>query len=280
MPTEIEYIFSINTGRSGSHYLMHIFNHAEDCRAFHEPEPSGNGRVMRAYAQGNAEPIKQCVEKKINHIHEIKRNCHIYAETSHCFIKGFGWFLPQHLPQEKIGVVILRRTPAKIVESYRRVHCSPLNPLGRRWISLPNMKSPLVPPPNILISAKVSYHYARCIRFKELTIQRIKFLLKRILNKKSPLLTYDEKKHLAWYTETQYPDWLKQYEQDCLNWYIEETERKTEAFRQQYPDIKYYEVNIEELNSLDAVQQMFSYFGLRRKNSLDSVLGRATNLKS
>ena len=280
MSTEIEYIFSINTGRSGSHYLMHLFNHAKACQAFHEPEPRGNGSVMRAYAQGNTALMKQCVEEKLQRIHEIKRDCHIYAETSHCFIKGFGWFLPQHLPQEKIGVVILRRIPAKIVESYTRVHCSPLNPLGRRWISLPNMKEPLVPPPNIFFSAKASYSYARCVRFRELTIQGIKFLLKRILNKKSPLLTYDEKKHLAWYTETQYPNWLKKYEQDCLNWYIEETEKKTELFRQQYPAIKYYEVTLEGLNSLDTVQQMFACFGLRGKDSLASVLGKPTNLKS
>jgi hypothetical protein len=279
MQTSTEYIFSINAGRSGSNYLMNIFRHVVGCIALHEPKPRGNGKVMRCYDRGYLDPMKQCVEEKIKTIREVKLNCQVYAETSHCFIKGFGWFIPQYFPQKKIGVVVLKRDTSKIIESYTRLHCSVLNPLGRRWISLPDMQNPFVSPPELLISAKATYRYARFVRFIKLSRQLSKFLIRKVVKRELPLLKDDELKHLAWNTENQYPEWLKQYELDCLQWYIEEMDRKTEAFMRKYPDIKYYTVHIEELSSLDSVLQMLDFFHLEGKDSLSDILGKPTNLK-
>ncbi len=40
------YLFSINTGRSGSEYLTRIFEHVEGCRSFHEPRESLDKRSL------------------------------------------------------------------------------------------------------------------------------------------------------------------------------------------------------------------------------------------
>ncbi len=49
MGQKVDYIFSINTGRSGSHYLSNIFNHVTGCCSFHEPYPYCRDKVMRKY---------------------------------------------------------------------------------------------------------------------------------------------------------------------------------------------------------------------------------------
>jgi hypothetical protein len=60
---------------------------------------------------------------------------------------------------------------------------------------------------------------------------------------------------------------------------VEETNAKAEAFKRQYPAIKYYEVSIEDLNSVESVQEMLAYFGYSGDQSLRQVVGKPTNLK-
>ncbi len=91
MKGSVDYIFSINTGRCGSHYLSVIFSHVPGCRSFHEPEPVGNGRVMRRYLQGHAGPMKRLAERKARLVQDLRSHCRLYFESNHRFIKGFGW---------------------------------------------------------------------------------------------------------------------------------------------------------------------------------------------
>jgi hypothetical protein len=58
------YLFSINTGRSGSEYLARIFKQVEGCCAFHEPKPICNAREMRLYLQGETKPMEVLSKKK------------------------------------------------------------------------------------------------------------------------------------------------------------------------------------------------------------------------
>lgn len=260
MKIETNYIFSINTGRSGSDYLRKIFNNVSGCRSCHEPSPIGNGKVMYRYSQGDLESMRKYSQEKVVAIKVLKGDYQVYVETNHCFIKGFGWFIPQYLPEERIGVIILKREKPKIADSLLRIGCSPLNKLGRDWISTPDMKDPLVTPPNMLISPRVTY---QCVRFTKFFLLRgTSFFIRKILRK-----------------ELQHPQWLMNYELECLKWYVEETNAKAAAFRQQYPNIKYYEANIEDLNTLESVQQMLAYFGCSGKESLIDVIGNPTNLK-
>jgi hypothetical protein len=259
MEPTTEYLFSINTGRSGSHYLASLFEHVSDCRAFHEPEPIGNGEVMRRYARGDVSAMRRFTEQKVEAIRASKGDSRTYVETNHCFIKGFGWFIPEYLPEGNIGVIILKRDKVKVAESILRIGYSPLNGQGREWISTPEMQSPIVPPPKRSLSPKTTYN---CARFASFLIRRTKRL-----------------KRSAAETSIQYPKWMVDYEMECLKWYVEETEAKAEAFRKKYPRIKYYETNVEELNSIDSVRQMLSHFGLSEDEPFKDVVGKPTNLK-
>lgn len=260
MAQRIDYLFCINTGRSGSDYLGKILDHVVDCRAVHEPEPIGNGRAMRRYARGDAEPMRRLTQEKIKTIEKVKGVGEVYAETNHCFIKGFGWFIAEHLPAEKVGVVILKREPTKIAQSLLRVGCSPLVSGGRDWISVPSMRSPRVAPPRRMGSCLLTYQLARVVKF--------------------PFRALD----YAWYRMSGkrlgYPSWLTRYELECLTWYVHETYARAEVFKQQHPGIRFYEVSIEDLNSLESVSAMLRHFGLEGKASLGDVVGRPTNLKT
>ena len=255
-----EYIFSISTGRSGSDYLATIFKHVHDCQSFHEPQPIGNGREMRQYSQGYPAPMKSLTEKKVEIIKELKSDHQVYFESNHCFIKGFGWLIQDYFPQDRIGVIILKRNKSRVAESLLRIGCSPLNNFGRDWISTPDMKDPLVAPPKLLFSPRATYQCARLI--KSCGIRSASFFTRRILRR-----------------DFHYPDWLRAYELQCLKWYVEETNAKAEAFMQQYPRIKYYVIDIESLNSIVSVERMLAHFGCKAKESMIDVVGKPTNMK-
>lgn len=255
MESKTKYIFSINTGRSGSDYLSRIFEHVTNCKSLHEPNPSGNGKEMRCYAKGKISAMEKLTQKKIANIQEIMQNHQIYFESNHCFIKGFGWLIPNHIPQEQIGVIILKRDKHKIVESYMRIGCSPLSSLGRKWITTPDIKNPLIKPPSKRLKYKL-YHIIK-LTFKSARILATRFLKDKI----------------------SYPNFLVKYELECLDWYVDETYANAEHFKKKYPKIKYYEVNVKDLNSLDKVRQMFAHFGCIEKNSLGDIVNKPTNLK-
>jgi hypothetical protein len=259
MSETIEYIFSINTGRSGSHYLASLMEHVADCCAFHEPEPIGNGEIMRRFARGDVESMRRFSETKVDAIRTAKGACKTYVETNHCFIKGFGWFIPEHIPEEKLGVVILKRDESSIVDSVLRTGYSPLMGKGREWISTPEIHSPLVSPPRKLLPPRAMYTFARfasvAIRLKE------------------------SKKGAASAQNWRYPKWIAEYERECTRWYVEETRAKAEAFKRRFPRVTYYEANVDELNNLDSVRKLLATFGLTEKETLQAVVGRPTNLK-
>jgi len=199
--------------------------------------------------------MERVSQKKVEAIEALKRDCELYFESNHCFIKGFGWFVPRWIPEERIGVIILKRRKSEIVESHIRTNTSPLTPFGRKWISTPDMENTLVAPP----TTRIGYRYACVVK---------------------SLWNYG-RRHVANYLkkEIQDPKWLTRYEMKCLNWYVDETQAKAEAFKQEFPNIKYYEVDIADLNSMESVQKMLSYFGQESEASLKQVVGVPANLK-
>ena len=259
MPETKEYIFSINTGRSGSHYLANLMEHVADCASLHEPEPIGNGEVMRRFARGDRGAMRQFTATKVEAIRKARGGCRSYVETNHCFIKGFGWFIPEHIPEEKLGVVILKRDHGSIVDSVLRTGYSPLTGKGREWISTPEMHSPLVSPPRKLLPPRATY---ACARFASVVIRR-----------------KGSKKGAASNQVPRYPKWVAEYERECTRWYVEEIHAKAEAFKQRYPRVTYFEAEVDDLNNLDSVRKLLATFGLIEKETLQTVVGKPTNLK-
>jgi hypothetical protein len=200
--------------------------------------------------------MKRIAETKARLIKELMRDCQVYFESNHCFIKGFGWFLSQHLPEDRMGVIILKRDKSKIAPSYLKIGCSPLSIKGRRWVITPEMKHPLVKPP----TTPTTY---QCARVAKAMSGIVRYLVRKIFRKRLPD-----------------PQWLIDYELKCLMWSVEETHAQAEAFKKQFPAIKYYEVNIEDLNSLESVERMFAFFGCTGTETLSQVVGKPTNLKN
>lgn len=252
---QVEYIFSINTGRSGSNYLCRIFENVKDCKALHEPRPICNGMPMRKYLRGKSEPMKRIMEEKTRSIRTLKSDFRLYFESNHCFIKGFGWFIPQYFPQSKLGVIILRRNAAEISDSLLRIGCTPLTARGRMWICTPDAHDSDIDPPR----GAFFYQFSRLVK-----------LVMRVLNYLARQVGISHLKE---------PSWLVSYERACIEWYVEEINAKASAFKRRYPQVKYYEVDIKDLNCFRSVKQMLEHFGCEGTRQLKSVVGSASNLK-
>ena len=163
------------------------------------------------------------------------------------------------MPLEEVGVIISKRDPTKIVNSLLRVGCSPLVPLGRDWIMTPLKKNPICPPPSFIFSPKFSYYYAAMLAY---IYNGFNWRLK---NLKLPQLPSCP--------------WLNLYEVKCLNWYVSETYKMAELFKSKFPNVTYFETNIEDLNSVENVNQMLNFFGLQSTDCLNSIVGKPTNRK-
>jgi hypothetical protein len=252
----IKYLFCINTGRSGSNYLQVIFDHVEGCRSFHEPPPVCNGREMREFLRGDEAVMRELTEQKFRSIETLRGKHPVYFESNHCFIKGFGWFLPDHIPQEEMGVLLLRREPQQVVESYHRLETTPYTQLGQDWIITPNKKEPLVTPPSVGGYPRATLHGIGLLR------KIATGMTYRLLRHRDPLSR-----------------WVAQYEKNCLAWYIEETFAMAQRYLARFNRIRSYEISLPELNDIAAVQRMLTAFDLAAKPSLASVLGRPVNEK-
>ena len=254
-----QYIFCINTGRSGSRYLNKLFHHVENAHVEHHARPIGYGQAMRDYFFGKTELIRELTKEKVEKIKKIKTESNIYVETNHCFIKGFGWLIPEYIPQEEIGVVILTRDPQKIIDSTLRIECGPLVNKGRKWILTPDIKNYHIQPPNWFLSSQITYKLFR--------------LLKRPFN--------SERKLYDWLNlrSTQLQNLVTKYEREALQWYINETTALGQAYQEQFPRIKYFSVDLESLNNFEKVQELFDHFGLIPKPTIQEVVGQAVNLK-
>lgn len=255
MTRRTRYIFSINTGRCGSGYLTKIFEHVEGCKSTHEPSPTGNGLAMRQFAIGETEPMKAIAAEKSKTIFRNLSETETYVETNHCFIKGFGWFLPSLLGEEQIGVIILRRDAAKVATSMLRLDCNPLRLSGRNWITTPDKQNPLVAPPAIFAFPRITYFIARAISA----------LVRRIHQR------------FQWFPEDL--QCITNYKLECLKWYVRETYKEADRYQEKFDKIRFYSTQLDEMNSVENVRNMLSFFGLKEKTTLSTIIGKPTNLK-
>ena len=134
----VDMVFSINTGRSGSHYLHTLFRHAVGCEAYHEPPPNMQGIPLVDWNMGKEEAMRTAFKRKRQKIDAALSKGHVYVETNNAFIKGFGELVAEAYHHPRIGVVVLTRDKAKIVDSllgcgYYRAYHPPGEWLLRPW---------------------------------------------------------------------------------------------------------------------------------------------------
>ena len=249
---DVKYIFCISTGRSGTGYLASLLKCLKSSSVFHEHKPILNGLPMQEYLKGNFELMQTEIPKKIEVIKNFKEN--IYIDTSHLFIKGFGWEIPKYINQEEIGIIILKRDRKKVVDSTMKVHSGPFSYFGRKWIITPRRKNIVHPP--IRYNHYILYYLL--LKFFWILIGKNK-TIKKV-----------------------YPSYFKKISKKLLYWYIDETEALCQKYMIKFDRIKYVEVNLEDLNNFEGVIKIADAFDLSKsfnQECLKHKLGKFINEK-
>jgi len=256
--TKTNYFFCISTGRSGTNYLETLFKSAANCVATHEPRPRCNGKPMRHYLLGDTSLMSEQIPKKVIAIQAASANKPIYIETSHCFIKGFGWFLPELLGQDNITVIQLKREKSQIVDSYYKRGDTCLSKSGRKYLICPDKKQFLVPPPRGWLSPRLHYLYMYLISYPYRGKR-----IKRVLN----MLGICKK-----------PSFIRNYELSCLDWYVDETFAMGQLFRDSYPAIKFIDITLNQLNDSQFIIELFNHMGLTITDQTREAIGVPVNI--
>ena len=247
---KIKYIFCISTGRCGTDYLNKLLATLDGCNSFHEQRPRLHKEVMREYLKGLREPVQRQMPEKIAKINSSSGT--LYSDTSHIFIKSFGWEIPEYISQEEIGVIILKRDKDEVAESTHRTQSGPFNDLGRDWIIVPNGNNILKPPLNPL-----QYKLFRIIL-------KIMWKIKRNSGYK------------------RYPSYFKKHSIKLIKWYYEETYALAEKYKKDFPKITYVEVTLTELNSFEGFEKIIQTFKLEEfydREKINDIIGKPINLK-
>jgi len=256
--SNVKFLFSINTGRCGSDYLAKIFSKIDDCDSKHEAIPVGNGQEMWDFNCANESGMRKLSDTKFKGILGGDKS-RVYVDTSHLFIKGFGWYATDYIDEEEIGVIVLKRNKALVVNSFYRIGSSILMHMGKKWLLSPCRSNPIIPPPRIsCLSSVLSYYMAWYL--KRIYSRINKVLLKLSFSVKEPIF-------------------LNNYELECLNWYVDETYALAEKFKVKFPKIKFYEVDIQQLNDLDEVKKVLDFYELPYSQAINDVVGVRSNLK-
>jgi hypothetical protein len=255
----IRFIFCATTGRSGSHYLCELLKQVENCRAEHEPEPVMNGRPMREYLRGNAAPLRALMPAKLAAMESSQSKDEVYAETNHCFIKGFGWLLPDYVEADSIGVIGLHRDPESVRRSLSRILCSPFLPSGDQWIITPAASPRQIELPLGFRFPLLRFHLYRWL---SRTIARPGIVRRLSAGRRQAL------------------PFIRRYEHALLNWYIAETEARWRLYQKQFPAIRAVDVVLEDLNTIEGVRVLLDAFELQPKSTLADVVGKRTNPKT
>jgi hypothetical protein len=157
-------LFTISPGRAGSEYLAKLLNTAGNVRAFHEPRPRINGRLLEMVMQ---KPPRESYARRrikllgINHALSRMDESTIYAETSHMFIKSFHDVVLDYY--ENVEVIILRRPLHKVLKSFVELgFFSAANPMSARWFHDPDPATCMAEP---LKPVQEMDQYERCIAY-------------------------------------------------------------------------------------------------------------------
>ena len=240
-----KYIFVISTGRCGTTYLSKIFENCVDVDSFHENYPVCNEKEMYVFQKGNADSMRKLVVQKVKQI-KSKNKKLIYSETNHCFIKGFGWFVRDHINPKDIGVIILKRDMDSVVKSYSKRINNPFSYMARKWLLSTNKKLVMNDPPSI-IHRKFDIIFYHSGKFLPKAFFRFLFFIAN--------------------------DYTKKY----FEWYYKETYDMAKEFQKKNTDMKFYECNLEDLNNYENVLYLLEYYNIRPKKSLKKIINKPIN---
>ena len=255
----VKAIFCINPGRSGSHYLSGLLSESKNCESYHEAAPSGFGKPLQQFNRGDATAMSDVARQLAELVKSANARNMIFSDTTHCFIKGFGWQILDHLDEADIGIVVLKRDKQAVVDSTVRALSVPLRNLGRRFVLSPDRKSPLVTPPSFLgLAGPNGFAVARLLHY---------------------LITFSRRVRRKIGLSVEDTVIFPEYQKAAVAWYWEETYALGEKFRKDHPNCKYFDATTDDLNNPDVVRELFSFFGVTPDKELSEKIGVPTNLK-
>jgi len=132
-----KYVFSINSGRSGSKYLYTLFTKAKDTAAFHEAPPvMANDNIMKQICDKPYRDSYDLRSKKVDAIKKAMVGYSNYAEANHMFIKTFfDVVVDDDEFKDDVSVVILRRKIPLVVKSFVELEYFGQNAESFKWMT-------------------------------------------------------------------------------------------------------------------------------------------------
>ena len=143
------YIFSINSGRSGSHYLADLLATAPEVASYHETDPKMIGDVLRSierHPYADSYHARRYKAAACRDLLDVQTGKTVYAETSHMFIKTFFDVVMAELTA--VGVVLLRRELAQVLKSFIELGMyTDRNPYWPHWMPGAEAHTRAIDPP-------------------------------------------------------------------------------------------------------------------------------------
>jgi len=241
---DVKLIFTSTTGRSGTGYLVNLFNsNALNATAEHDPQPTGYGEAIRWYDKKQEKKLDALVIKKLRRL-EIGR---------------------------KLGKDFYNMPFWKQITRYRMNN--PKSPISYGILIPIEHIFPFVPILDVYLEsthsfiksfAESMYKYAPDFSIIHITrnpLEVAKSFLNRnsIPNMNNPHLLDPEFKRNELKVDIKMTDFQK-----CL-WYWFETELRHMNFIENHDIKKIYDTDMYELNNKEKVVDMFNYFGIKHK---------------
>jgi len=209
---------------------------------------------MRQWLSGETEPMRRAVTEKKSAIQIAAYNKNLYVETNHCFIKGFGWELMHHLPQEQVTVIVLERPASEVAKSFYKMGVSPLGKRGHHW---------LIPPqPDTQTTAVWKLDPAAWQRFERAT--RLSRIYDGFNRKIGRLL----------------PDPFHNYKITLLEDYVAHLRQLTERFFETFPQVTRINATLPQLNQHTFIAELCEKLGVGFTKDMERKVGVKRNERS
>ncbi len=208
-----------------------------------------NREPMRRWLKEDRVMMRELIAGKLSSIQQLKGEKPVYLETNHCFIKGFGWELMEHLPAEKVLVLVLKRNRQEVVDSLYRIKCTPLNRFGSEWLIQPARKG-------IAGVSAPGFVFFRCMYFFDYWYTRVNNRLGKRL-----------------------PDFLKTYKMNLLKRYYHFTYRLGERFFEKFGRVNRMDISLGDLNNPEWVEAFCKQLGIAFTPAMQEKLGKRVNEK-
>lgn len=242
---KVKYIFSINTGRSGSGYLYKLLSCSPEIEAYHEGLPKMNGKWMRQYLRyGQAE--SSLVEKKLQ---AMRSSDKIYAESSHLFIKGFGWEVLENIPNDEVLIICLNREKRLILKSFIDLKTD-------------------------FFADAINWYISPLSRFQGVSsLYSIRDIVLILFFR--PIRVFLSFIHIRYSYK-----FVQGINRRWISKHLRGTEILMEALKKKFPKCNYFDIELSELNNIDRVEEMFHMIGVSyNKESLNRLIGTKYNRK-